>query len=62
MYITLPRGSTGSGVYTNYDLLLVIVWSYTTLHLLTIDVMFYQVKMLMFYNAQPTDLIIVGIV
>ena len=36
------------------------IWIYTMLYLFTIDVIIYQVKLLMFYNVQITNWTIVG--
>ena len=36
------------------------IWSYTLLHLSTIDIISYHVKMLMFYNVPTTGLTFVG--
>ena len=35
-------------------------WIYTMLYLFAIDVTFYQVKLLMFYNVQSTNLTFAG--
>ena len=36
------------------------IWSYTFLYLSIIDPIFYQIKMLMLYNVQPTNLTCAG--
>ena len=36
------------------------MWIYTVPYLVTIDVIFYQVKLLVFYNVQTTNLTFVG--
>ena len=48
--------------YTKYDIKLVslTIWKYTFLYLPTIKVFFYQVKMLLFYNLQTSNLTFVG--
>ena len=37
----------------------ITIWIYTLLYLVTIDVIFYQVKMLVFYNVQTTNMIFI---
>ena len=44
----------------NIDLVSRAIWSYTMLYLSTINVVFHQVNILMFYNVQITNFTIVG--
>ena len=36
------------------------IWIYTMLYIFTIDVFFYQLKLLVFYDAQTTNFTFVG--
>ena len=49
-------------VSTTQNMILVwlIIWSYIFLYIFTINVLLYQVKMLMFYSVQMTNLTMVG--
>ena len=53
------HGTNFSGTTLNM-IFSVTIWSYTFLYLCTINVIFYQVKMLMFYNVYTTNSTFVG--